>query len=202
MSTVRLCLWCGLVNDWRAAACDYCGEALPHPGFRRSWLTPGMRIEIEPLDPRLTARRLGRGRIFVGPKRRVGVVRRHYVSAPGFLAPSAPREIEDLPVPSHPVLARAMAPLALLWLALGSALGVVGDVLRALDWFMRLWIESVGRAVFRTPYVVEASLDGGDRLFWKVKGRRPREVIDEIAEAMTLGDYGFVPAGGERFHLD
>ena len=84
MATVSLCLRCGYVSEWRRNSCVVCGSRL-QPGFRRDDLRPGMRIEIKRLDPNLTARRLGRGRVFITPDNLVGIVRRRLVTSPGFL---------------------------------------------------------------------------------------------------------------------
>ena len=71
MATVRLCLRCGYVNDWRRNSCLVCDTRL-QPGFRRSDLKAGMHIEIKRLDRNLTAQRLGKGSVLSLPTTRWG----------------------------------------------------------------------------------------------------------------------------------
>lgn len=195
MATVRLYLRCGYVNEWKLKSCMVCGSLL-QPGFNRDDLTPGMRIEIQRLDPKLTARRLGKGRIFITPDNMVGVVRMRSVTSPGFLRRPVLRYSTDhLVTPRHP---DAFAIVVFLH----DTLGVLSDVIRLLEWLIRAAAEALGRAV-GGPYVIEARLENGASLFWKVSGRRPvAEAIDETFQAMAIGDLDFRPSEAERLLID
>jgi len=195
MATVSLCLRCGYVNEWKLKSCVVCASRL-QPGFNRDDLTPGMRIEIKRLDPKLTARRLGKGRIFINPDNMVGVVRMRLVTSPGFLRRPVLRYATDhLDTPRHP---DAFAIVVFLH----DTLGVLSDFIRLVEWLIRAAAEAIGRAA-GSPYVIEARLESGPSLFWKVSGRRPvAEAIDETFQAMAIGDLDFRLPDAERLVVD
>jgi hypothetical protein len=195
MATVSLCLRCGYVNQWRLKSCVVCGSRL-EPGFNRDDLTPGMRIEIKRLDPSLTARGLGKGRVFITPDNMVGIVRMRLVTSPGFLRRPVLRYATDhLVTPRH---ADAFAIVVFLH----DTLGVFSDAIRFVEWMFRAAVEAIGRAA-GGPYVVEARIERGLSLFWKVSGRRPvAEAIDEVFQAMVIGDLDFHPPNAERLDVD
>jgi hypothetical protein len=154
-----------------------------------------MRIEVKRLDPNLTARRLGNGRVFITPDNLVGVVRRRLVTSSGFLRKPILRYATDHWVtPRHPDL-----------YAIGKfvqdTLGVLSDLVRAAEWLIRCAAEATGRAA-GAPFVVEARLETGLSLFWKVSGRRPVvEAIDHIFQAMSIGDLQFQPDYAQRLEV-
>jgi hypothetical protein len=195
MATVSLCLRCGYVNEWKRKICVVCGSRLP-PGFNREDLTLGTLVEIKRLDPNLTARRLGRGRVFITPDNMVGVVRRRLVTSPAFLRRPILRYATDhLVTPRHP---EAFAIVVFLH----DTLGVLSDVTRSVEWLIRAAAEAIGRAA-GAPYVIEARLETGQSLFWKVPGRRPiDEAIDEVFQAMSIGDLDFQSPEAERLMVD
>ena len=198
MATVSLCLRCGYVNEWKLKSCVVCASRL-QPGFNRDDLTPGMRIEIKRLDPKLTARRLGKGRIFINPDNMVGVVRMRLVTSPGFLRRPMLRYARDDLVPPVYPLAYAVYTIGLV---IRDTLGVVSDAIRLVEWLIRGAAEAIGRAA-GAPYVVEARLETGLSLFWKVSGQRPIvEAIDEVFQAMSIGDMEFHPVDAERMVVD
>ena len=195
MATVSLCLRCGYVSEWRRKSCVVCGSRL-QPGFRRDDLRPGMRIEIKRLDPNLTARRLGRGRVFITPDNLVGIVRRRLVTSPGFLRKPILRYATDHWVtPPH-------LDVYAIGVFIQDTLGVISDVIRSVEWMTRCTAEAIGRAA-GAPYVIEVQLETGMSLFWKVSGRRPVvEAIDQVFQAMSIGDLEFQPAYAERLVID
>lgn len=195
MATVSLCLRCGYVNAWKLKSCVVCGSRL-QPGFNRDDLTPGMRIEIRRLDPNLTARRLGKGRVFITPDNMVGIVRKRLVTSPGFLRRPVLRYATDhLVTPRH---ADAFAIVVFLH----DTLGVLSDVIRLVEWLFRAAVEALGRAA-GAPFVIEARIESGLSFFWKVSGRRPvAEAIEEVFQAMAIGDLDFQPSEAERLLVD
>jgi hypothetical protein len=195
MATVSLCLRCGYVNEWKFKSCVVCGSRL-QPGFKRDDLAPGMRIEIKRLDPKLTARRLGKGRIFITPDNMVGIVRRRLVTSPGFLRQPILRYTTDhLVTPRHP---DAFAIVVFIH----DTLGVVSDAIRSVEWLIRSTAEAIGRAA-GGPYVIEARLETGVSMFWKVSGSRPvAEATDEVFQAMSIGDLEFQAPDAERLLVD
>lgn len=195
MATVSLCLRCGYVNQWKLKSCVVCGSRL-QPGFNRDDLTPGMRIEIKRLDPNLTARRLGKGRVFITPDNMVGIVRKRFVTSPGFLRrPVLRYATDDLVTPRH---ADAFAIVVFLH----DTLGVLSDAIRLVEWLFRAAVEAIGRAA-GGPYVVEARIESGLSMLWKVAGSRPvDEAIDEVFQAMSIGDLDFHPPNAERMVVD
>jgi len=195
MPTVSLCLRCGYVNEWKRKRCFVCGSRL-QPGFRRDDLVPGMRIEIKRLDPTLTARRLGNGRVFITPDNLVGIIRRRLVTSPGFLRKAVLRYATD-----HWVTPRHLDVYAI-GVFIQDTLGVLSDAVRSVEWLIRCAVEAIGRAA-GAPYVIEARLETGQSLFWKVSGRQPLvEVIDQVFQAMSIGDLEFLPAYAERLVID
>ena len=76
--------------------------------------------------------------------------------------------------------------------------GILADVTRGVDWLIRLAAESVGRAL-GGPCVIEALLETGEALFWKVPGREAVDAaINEVVQAMSIGDLEFAPPAWER----
>jgi hypothetical protein len=195
MATVSLCLRCGYVNQWKLKSCVVCGSRL-QPGFNRADLTPGMRIEVKRLDPNLTARRLGKGRVFITPDNMVGIVRMRLVTSPDFLRRPVLRYSTDhLVTPRH---ADAFAVVVFLH----DTLGVISDAIRLVEWLIRAGAEAIGRAT-SAPYVIEARLETGLSLFWKVSGRRPVvEAIGEVFQAMSIGDLDFQLPNAQRLEVE
>ena len=195
MATVRLCLRCGYVNDWRRNSCLVCDTRL-QPGFRRSDLKAGMHIEIKRLDRNLTAQRLGKGSVFITPDNKVGIVRRRLVTSIGFLRPPSLRHTSDHWVSPRHLDLRAIG------VFVHDTVGILADLTRGVDWLIRLAAESVGRAL-GGPFVIEALLETGEALFWKVPRReKPNAAINEVVQAMSIGDLDFAPAAWERLEVD
>ena len=195
MATISLCTRCGYVNEWKRQNCFVCASPLP-PSFSRHDLRPGMRIDLERLDPNLTARRLGKGKVFVTPDNMVGIVRRRLVTSVGFLRRPVLRHNTDHWVsPRHPD-AYAIGVFIM------DTIGLVAEGVRAVEWLVRFAAEAVGRAAGGS-YVIEAVFERGPSLFWKVPGRRPvHETVAEVVQAMSIGDTEFVPEGWERVTVD
>lgn len=195
MATVSVCLRCGYVNEWKRTSCFVCGSPL-QPSFSRDDLRPGMRIGIERLDPNFTARRLGKGKVFVTPDNMVGIVRRRFVTSVGFLRrPILHHSTDHWVSPRHPD-AHAIGVFII------DTIGLVAEGVRAVEWLVRVTAEAVGRALGGS-YVIEAIFERGQSLFWRVPGRwRFQEAMDEVVEAMSIGDLEFVPQGWERLVVD
>jgi hypothetical protein len=129
----------------------------------------------------------------------VGMVRRRLVTSAGFLRRPVLRYAGDHWVgPEHRVAYAAHA----IGLFIRDTLGVVSDAVRVMEWLIRATAEAVGRLA-GAPYVIEARLESGLSLFWKVPGRRPvAEAIDEVFQAMSIGDLDFEPPDAERPEVD
>jgi len=155
-----------------------------------------MRIEIKRLDPNLTARRLGKCRVFITPDNIVGVVRKRLVTSAGFLRRPVLRYATDhLVTPRH---ADAFAIVVFLH----DTLGVLSDVIRLVEWLLRAAVEALGRAA-GARFVIEARVESGLSMFWKVSGRRPvAEAIDDVFQAMSIGDLEFEPDYTHRLVID
>jgi hypothetical protein len=155
-----------------------------------------MHVDIKRLDPNLTAQRLGKGSVFITPENKVGIVRRRLVSSAGFLRPPRFRHTSDhWTGPRHFDL-RAIA------VFVHDTVGVLADVTRGLDWLIRWGAESLGRAL-GGRFVIEALLETGEALFWKVPGnQRVEDAIDEVVAAMSIGDLEFAPETWERLEVD
>jgi len=172
------------------------------PGFRRSDLAPGMRIDIPLLDPMVTVRRLGKGKVFITPERKVGVVRRRWVTGISFLRRSQSETEDPIALSDHPPLARTVAYVTAALSAARATGRVARDVFTVIEWVIRFLLEGLGRLVLRAPFIVEATLQDRRSLFWKIRGRRPEEVIDEIALALAIGDQDVMPVGSHRLIID
>jgi hypothetical protein len=83
-----------------------------------------------------------------------------------------------------------------------DTLGVVSDAIRMIEWLIRASVEAIGRLA-GAPNVIEARLETGLSLSWKVSARRPvDEAIDEVFQAMSIGDLEFQPVDAERMVVD
>jgi hypothetical protein len=83
-----------------------------------------------------------------------------------------------------------------------DTIGLVAESVRAVEWLIRVTAEAVGRAAGGS-FVIEAVFERGPSLFWKVPGRQPvKEAMDEVVQAMSIGDTEFVPRGWERLTVD
>ena len=79
---------------------------------------------------------------------------------------------------------------------------MLSDIIRSVEWMIRYTAEAIGRAAGAT-YVIEARLETGLSLLWKVSGRRPVvEAIDQVFQAMSIGDLEFQPAYADRLVID
>jgi hypothetical protein len=161
-----------------------------------------MRLHIKRLDPGMTARRLGGGRIFIDPDNQVGVVRRCLVSSVTFLRKPIDRDSTALWLDSGFGGGKVRAVGSLFGIFVHDMIGVLRETVTGIDWVVRAGAEALGRAL-GGRYVIRAVLEDGRSFFWKVEGwRPPEESIEEIALAMTIGDFEFVPKDAVRFLVD
>ena len=85
---------------------------------------------------------------------------------------------------------------------LHDTLGVISDAIRLVEWLIRAGAEAIGRAT-SAPYVIEARPETGLSLFWKVSRRRPVvEAIDEVFQAMSIGDLDFQSPNAQRLEVE